>query len=52
MAGAWIAHIKSTRSKMGSGTSYSAAMKQASKTWKKGGSGAAKKKGKGKKKKK
>ena len=50
MAGAWIAHIKSTRSKMGSGTSYSAAMKQASKTWKKGG--AAKKKGKGKKKRK
>ena len=50
MAGAWIAHIKSTRSKMGSGTSYSAAMKAASKTWKKGG--AAKKKTKGKKKKK
>ena len=44
MAGAWIAHIKSTRKKMGAGTSYSAAMKAASKTWKKGDAGAAPKK--------
>ena len=36
-AGSWIAHIKSTRAKMGKGASYSAAMKKAATTWKKGG---------------
>ena len=50
MAGAWIAHIKSTRKKMGAGTSYSAAMKAASKTWSGGKGKKAKVAGKKKKK--
>lgn len=32
-AGSWIAHVKATRKKMGSGASYSAAMKKAATTW-------------------
>ena len=43
-AGSWIAHIKSTRKKMGAGASYSAAMKKAATTWSKTGKKKAKKK--------
>ena len=49
-AGSWIAHIKSTRAKMPSGTSYSAAMKKAATTWKSKSKAAGKAKKKGKKK--
>jgi len=45
-AGSWIAHIKSTRAKMGKGASYSAAMKKAATTWKKKSGGGKKKKAK------